>query len=81
MNNLFRILALCVSLLNACAVDPVNKIPTLHTDQEIVVIAKRHLGRELVITGTLYELSKNNAMSIGWNGFSNELVELRKKSG
>lgn len=81
MKHLFRILALCVSLMNASAVDPVNKIPTLHTDQEIVVIAKRHLGRELVITGTLDELSKKNAMSIGWNGFSNELVELRKKIG
>jgi hypothetical protein len=67
--------------LIASAVEPLSKMPTLHTDQEIVAIAKRHLGRELLITGTLDELSKKNAMSITWGGFDRTLAELRKTIG
>jgi len=81
MKHSLLLLALSMLALIASAVEPLSKMPTLHTDQEIVAIAKRHLGRELLITGTLDELSKKNAMSITWGGFDRTLAELRKTIG
>ena len=65
----------------ASAVEPLGKMLTLHTDEEIAVIAKRHLGRDLSITGTLAELSKTNAMNITWAGFDRTMSELIKFIG
>jgi len=81
MKLLLKIQSLSIATILATAAEPPGISPDLHTDQEIVAIAKRYLGRELLITGALDELSKKNAMSIIWDGFDRTLVELRKTIG
>ncbi len=81
MKRLLLLLALNMSVIIVSAVEPLGKMLTLHTDQEIAVINKRQLGRDLSITGSLAELSKKNAMNITWVGFDRTTAELIKSIG
>lgn len=81
MKRLLLLLALNMSVMITSADEPQSKMPTLHTDQEIVAIAKRHLGRDLSITGSVDDLSKKNAMSITWAGFDRTMADMGKTIG
>jgi hypothetical protein len=81
MKLLLKILSLSIATILATAAEPPGISPDLHTDQEIVAIAKRHLGKDLSITGTLDDLSKKNVMNITWDGFDRTMAELIKSIG